>query len=162
MQKFLLSFSIVLLLWVALAGFTVSELLLGIVVASLIALLVTNHTKVGSLNHNPFVVLIKFTFIYVPFFIYKLVQANFQMSKTVLSPSVQINPGFVRIKIKLNGDISKFTLANSITLTPGTIALDIKDNELYVHSVNLTGKNENEHYDNIAGDFEKVLGGIFA
>jgi len=52
-------------------------------------------------------------------------------------------------------------LANSITLTPGTLSIDIVDDYIYVHTVDVKGKNEDENQKEISKSFENILGGIF-
>jgi multicomponent Na+:H+ antiporter subunit E len=105
--------------------------------------------------------LLKFVFIYLPVFIWKLILANFDVARRVLSPKIPLNPGIVRIKTDLKGDFGKLTLANSITLTPGTLSIDIDEDYLYVHTVDVIGKNEAENKKAISESFEKILGGIF-
>lgn len=161
MKKIMTSFVIIFLLWIALAGTNTSELLLGIAVSLIFALLISRNTGIGSFHARTIGSILKFTLLYIPLFIFKLLQSNLQLAKILLSPSLPINPGIVRVKTKMNNDIGKFVLANSITLTPGTMTLDVKDNDLYVHCVDVQGKDENEHFENISKDFEKVLGGIF-
>ena len=61
----------------------------------------------------------------------------------------------------LKGDFAKLMLANSITLTPGTLSVDIKDQNLYVHTVDVKGKTAEENREIISGLFERILGVIF-
>jgi len=105
--------------------------------------------------------LVKFVFIYIPVFIWKLLLANLDIARRVLSPKIPLNPGIVKIKTGLPGDFGKLTLANSITLTPGTLSIDVEDDYIYVHTVDVKGKSETENQAIISGTFEKILGGIF-
>ena len=70
---------------------------------------------------------VKFVFVYIPVFLYKLVLANFDMAYRVLSPKLPINPRIVKVPTSLKSDFLKLVLANSITLTPGTLSLDVED-----------------------------------
>ncbi len=71
-----------------------------------------------------------------PFFI-ALAKANIDVAYRVITG--KINPGIVKIDPKLKTDLGVTMLANSITLTPGTLTVDIdeKDNNLYVHWINV-------------------------
>lgn len=161
MKKIITSFVIIFLLWIAIAGVSAPELLLGIAVALVFALLISRNTHIKSFSSRTIGSILKFTLLYIPLFIFKLLQSNLQLAKTLLSPSLHINPGIVRVKTNISNDVGKFVLANSITLTPGTITLDVEDDVLYVHCVDVKGKDEIEHFENVSKDFEKVLGGVF-
>jgi len=147
-------------IWIALAGFNLSEIILGGLVAIIVSTIISKNVDY-SFDLKILVKLLKFIFIYIPLFIYKLVIANFDVAYRVLSPSLPINPGFVKVKTKLNGNIGKLTLANSITLTPGTLSIDVDDENIYIHWIDINGENNNEYKKEICGSFEKVLGGIF-
>ncbi len=71
-----------------------------------------------------------------PFFV-ALAKANIDVAFRVISG--KINPGIVKIDPKLKTDLGITMLANSITLTPGTLTVDIdeKDNNLYIHWINV-------------------------
>jgi multicomponent Na+:H+ antiporter subunit E len=99
--------------------------------------------------------------VYLFVFIWQLLLANIDVARRVLSPTIPLNPGIVKVKTKLKGDFGKLTLANSITLTPGTLSIDIIDDELFVHTVFVKGETEEAKQQNIIEPFEKILGGIF-
>jgi multicomponent Na+:H+ antiporter subunit E len=105
--------------------------------------------------------LVKFIFIYIPVFIWKLILANLDVARRVLSPKIPLKPGIVKVPTGLKGELAKLTLANSITLTPGTLSIDIIDEHIYVHTVEVKGKTEAENQKEISGAFERILGGIF-
>lgn len=159
MKKVLSTFLVLYLLWIALAGIAVEELLVGALVSLIIAYLIRD-TSVYNFGFTIITSTIKFVFMYLPLFIWKLIAANISLAKIVLDPKLPINPGFVTISTGLKGDTSKLILANSITLTPGTLTVDVDDNELLIHWVDVQGENKNEHFKHIASGFEKTLGGI--
>jgi multicomponent Na+:H+ antiporter subunit E len=74
---------------------------------------------------------------FAPTFIKALIQSNIEVARIVLSPSLPVNPGIVKLKTTLKNDYDKLLLANAITLTPGTITLDMEDDHLYIHILNL-------------------------
>lgn len=160
MKKFVSSFLVLWAVWIMLAGFETIELLIGAIVSALIALMIFRVVDF-TLNAKTPLQVIKFIVIYIPLFIYKLVIANLQVAKIVLSPSLPIHPAFVKVKTDLKGDLGRLTLANSITLTPGTLSLDVKDDFVYIHWIDVAGVEEADYQQEICGSFEKVLGGIF-
>lgn len=159
MRRFLSAFIVFYVLWIALSGVAVEELIVGAVVALLLSFVVGHLTDYHFDGKTPLST-IKYIFMYIPLFIVKLIQANLDMAKIVLSKDLPIKPGFVILKTSLKKDISKLSLANSITLTPGTLSVDIKDEEVLIHWVKVEGS-EDQQKEAIAGAFEKQLGGIF-
>jgi len=159
MKKKLSTFLVLWIIWVLIAGFDIWEVALGGVVSLLLALIISKYVNY-SFGFGIFLSLIKFIFIYIPVFIYKLVLANLDMAYRVLSPKIPINPGFVKVPTSLKNDFGKLVLANSITLTPGTLSLDVDDGYVLVHWVNVKGKTEGSHQGKISKEFENILGGI--
>ncbi len=160
MKKTVSAFIVFYVLWLVLAGVNLQELISGAVVSLLLALVVGKFVNY-EFGPSTLVAVVKFTFLYIPLFIWKLILANLQMALIVLSPSLPIKPGFVVVKTGLQHDISKLSLANSITLTPGTLSIDIVEDEVLIHWVNVQGEDSTEQRDLISKDFEKSLGGIF-
>ena len=79
--------------------------------------------------------LIRYLFI----FSIKLVKANFEVVKLVLSPKLRIRPGFLAVPMKAKTDFEITSLANSITLTPGTISVhvDPEAETIVIHALNI-------------------------
>ncbi|MFH1825708.1 MAG: Na+/H+ antiporter subunit E [bacterium] len=98
---------------------------------------------------------------YIPIFIWEMIKANVDVAYRVLHPRLPINPGLVKIKTNLRSDVAKTVLANSITLTPGTMTVDIKDDELYIHWIDVKSQDVAEATKIIAGRFEPILARIF-
>lgn len=156
MKKIISTWLVMWAVWLLLAGFKVEEIVLGGVVTLVISFLVSKFVAFEMSMMFPLQT-IKFIFIYIPLFIYKLVIANIQLALIVLNPKLPIKPGFVKVTTALESDLGKLTLANSITLTPGTLSMDIKKDEILVHWVKVEDGQEGK----ISMDFEKVLGGIY-
>jgi len=74
---------------------------------------------------------------FTPVFIKALIQSNLQVARIVLTPSLPVNPGIVKLKTTLDNDYDKLLLANAITLTPGTITLDLDGEDIYIHILDL-------------------------
>lgn len=157
MKKYISNFIVCYAVWILLAGFSIQELILGAAVSAILAALLWKLLKLELTWKTP-VVLIAFIVIYVPVFLFELVRANIDVLFRVLNPKLPINPGFVKIGTKLKTDFGKLILANSITLTPGTISVDADDDSIYVHWIDVKGKDHAEYAERIAGRFERILG----
>lgn len=65
----------------------------------------------------------------------EVIKSNIQVAKIVLSPSLPIEPHFVKVPVKMEKDIFKVLYGNSITLTPGTLTVDILEDYYIVHAL---------------------------
>jgi multicomponent Na+:H+ antiporter subunit E len=146
--KFILLF----LVWIGLTNsLEPQELIVGAVVALVVAKYFTKDEEVDL--GKSLITYIKFT----PIFLKNLVKSNIEVAKIVLSPSLPINTGIVKLKTKLTNDHDKLLLANAITLTPGTITLELDDNELYVHVLNLDSLDRDVLQKEIVDEMERTL-----
>lgn len=137
----------------------VQEVIVGLVVSFAISIIFKRYYKI-KFNTKFVPGLFKFFFVYIPVFVWEMLKANFDVASRVLDSKVHVKPGFVKVKTSLKGDVAKLTLANSITLTPGTITVDMKDDELYVHWIEVAGTDENSKrtfYDRL----ERFLKGVY-
>lgn len=99
--------------------------------------------------------------IYIIYFIWQCVKANFDVAYRVLHPAMPIKPGIVRVNLTLRGSLARTILANSITMTPGTIAVDIIDDIMYVHWIYVRYMDHDRYAYRISGKFERILKKIF-
>lgn len=99
--------------------------------------------------------------VYIIYFTWQCVKANFDVAYRVLHPAMPIKPGIVRVRLSLQGSIARTILANSITMTPGTIAVDIIDDIMYVHWIYIRSVDHDSYAYNISGKFERILKKIF-
>ncbi len=159
MKRVLSTFVVLYVLWIAMAGVSLEELIAGAVIALVVSLVIKN-LSVYDYSIGIILSVIKFIVLYLPLFLWKLIVANVSLAKIVLNPKLPINPGFVRIKTGLDSDVSKLILANSITLTPGTLSVDVEEDELLIHWVDVKGSTQDDYFKEISKDFEKTLGGI--
>jgi len=97
------------------------------------------------------------TLLYLLFFFKELMKANLRLAKIVLSPSLPINPGFVKVRTKLENPMARLLLANSITLTPGTLTVEMEGEWLYVHWVTMDAHDIDGATDKIVTGFERYL-----
>lgn len=103
-----------------------------------------------------------YSFQYVGVFIIALIKSNIDVIFRVLSPSLPMRPGIVRVETKLKSPIARMILANSITLTPGTFVVDIQENIIYVHWIEVSDENDAAKLINsISAPFENILNKIY-
>ncbi len=99
--------------------------------------------------------------VYILYFIWECIKANFDVAYRVLHPSMPVRPGIVKIRLTLKRELARTILANSITMTPGTISVDIIGDILYVHCIYLHDTNPDNYTYDISGKFERILTKIF-
>jgi len=73
--------------------------------------------------------------LFVPYLLWEVTKANFEVAYIVLHPSLPIDPSMERIRPAVPLGLPVMTLANSITLTPGTVTVDVRKREFYVHAL---------------------------
>lgn len=94
---------------------------------------------------------------YYAYFFKELVKSNFKLAAIVLSPSLPIKPGIVKVRTKLKSRMGRLMLANSITLTPGTLTVELDGEWLYVHWVTVESTDIDEATNLIVAGFESYL-----
>ncbi len=160
MKKFISAFIIFWLIWSGLSGFQIQDILIGFIVSLVLAFVVSQYLSFSFDYRILFKVSI-FIGIYIPVFLYRMVLANLDMARRILSPKIPLNPGFVKVKTKIKSKTGLFTLANSITLTPGTMSVEVDEDNIYVHWIDVQGERDEDYTEAISGRFEDILGGIF-
>ncbi|MBU0755835.1 MAG: Na+/H+ antiporter subunit E [Planctomycetes bacterium] len=95
--------------------------------------------------------------LYLPWLLYQIVVANFQVARLALSPKLKerIGPRVIRFNSRLKGEMAQVTFANSITLTPGTITVRITNDEFVVHALS------RELAAGLPGDMETRIARVF-
>ncbi len=154
-------FVLLFLIWLMLTGsFEPVSLLTGFALAALFAFIFGKNSMVfGKLRFTPKMFL--YSVLYLLVFIRELIKSNINVAMRVISPSLPINPGIVKIKTRLKSPMGRLILANSITLTPGTLTIDIKDDTLYIHWIDVKTLDPEQAAREIIGKFEKYLEVIY-
>lgn len=104
---------------------------------------------------------IAYALAYIPYLTLAILKANFDVARRIVSPTIPINPGIVRVRTKLTSPTGRTLLANSITLTPGTLSVEIRDEYLFIHWIDVTDMDEEGATREIVAGFEKYLEVIF-
>jgi len=154
-------FVLLFLIWLLLTGtFELTSLLLGLTLAVTLALIFGKNSNVfGRFRMTPKVFV--YSLIYLFVLSWEIVKSNIDVALRVLNPKLPINPGIVKVKTRLKSPIGRMILANSITLTPGTLTIDMKDDELYIHWIDVKTLDTEEASRKILGKFEKLLEVIY-
>jgi len=159
--RYIVAFLLFATIWLLLAGkVNADELFIGTLVTLLVILLTSSHLK--FLDDIQFTMGMPFSVLqYLLVFFRALIEANVDMARRVLSPSMPVYPAIVEVHTELKSPLGKLLLANSITLTPGTLTVDVLDDTLLVHWIDARGAVDMQHTTSlIAGRFEKHLAGI--
>ncbi|MDP8204758.1 MAG: Na+/H+ antiporter subunit E [Candidatus Tenebribacter mawsonii] len=160
-MKYITLFIIIFVLWLLITfNLETPNLIVGALVALLTSLVfgksfLKDSKKFFQLQRYFWII------IYLVIFIWECIKANLDVAYRVLSPSMPIKPGIVKVKTALKTDIGKTFLANSITMTPGTITVDIIDDEFYIHWIFVSSKEPEQYTNKILGRFEKYIKRIF-
>ena len=91
------------------------------------------------------------------YFFKELVKSNLRLAAIVLSPSLPINPGIVKVRTRLKSRMGRLLLANSITLTPGTLTVELEGEWLYIHWVTVESTDIDAATADIVAGFESYL-----
>jgi multicomponent Na+:H+ antiporter subunit E len=76
---------------------------------------------------------------YYPWLFRQIIVANFDVTRRVLSPRLDIDPVCSMIPASQRSDVALVTFANSITLTPGTVSLSVFPGRIHVHALSRGG-----------------------
>jgi multicomponent Na+:H+ antiporter subunit E len=154
-------FATLLLFWLMLMGsLTLDVLVVGVLASLLIAVLYPNGLSFFTeFRATPaaFVAGLR----YYGYFFKELVKSNLLLTSTVLTPSLPIKPGIVKVRTRLKSRMGRLMLANSITLTPGTLTVAMDGEWLYVHWVNVQSEDIEAATAEIVAGFERYLEVIY-
>ena len=150
-------FATLLLFWLMLQGSLASDVLIvGSLVSFAIALLYRDGLSFFTeFRATPQAFIAGFR--YYGYFFKELVISNFKLAAIVVSPSLPINPGIVKVRTKLKSRMGRLMLANSITLTPGTLTVELEGEWIYVHWVTVDSTDIEAATQQIVAGFERYL-----
>jgi multicomponent Na+:H+ antiporter subunit E len=150
-------FVTLLLFWLMLQGSLASDvLIIGALVSLAIALLYREGLSFFTeFRGTPQAFVAGFR--YYGYFFKELFKSNFRLAAIVLSPSLPIDPGIVKVRTKLKSRMGRLMLANSITLTPGTLTVELDGEWIYVHWVTVDSTDVEAATQQIVTGFESYL-----
>ncbi len=109
------------------------------VVGSVIVLFIMGYTKdmlftpqeTNLFNVKKILLFLKF----IGILLIEILKSNIQVAKIVLSPSLPIEPSFIRVPRTFKRDFDKVIYANAVTLTPGTLTVDVDEDGFLIHAL---------------------------
>lgn len=160
-RRIAVMFATLLLFWVMLMGrVTADVLIVGVMVSLAIALLFPSGLSFFTefrATPEAFAAGIR----YYGLFFKELVKSNLKLAAIVLSPSLPIKPGIVKVRTRLKSRMGRLMLANSISLTPGTLTVEMDGEWLYVHWVSVGSTDVEGATAEIVAGFERYLEVIY-
>ncbi len=151
-QKVIFAFLFLLLIWVMIAGFEREEIVLGVVVSSIIALVSSREFIKGSVAAKFHPRRWVMFFIYMIVFVAAEIYSHLSLAWSIITGIT--GPKIFNIKSKFREPVPLTVLGNSITLTPGTLTLDIKGRNVVACCIDSKSRS-------IIKVFETFLEGIF-
>lgn len=150
-------FVTLMLFWLMLSGnLDTDVLIVGAVASLIIALLYRDGLSFFTeFRFTPQAIVAGFR--YYGYFLRELFKSNLNMAAIVLSPSLPITPGIVKVRTRLKSRMGRLMLANSITLTPGTLTVEMAGEWLYIHCVTLGATDIEAATAEIVSGFESYL-----
>lgn len=150
-------FVTLMLFWLMLSGnLDTDVLIVGAVASLIIALLYRDGLSFFTeFRFTPQAIVAGFR--YYGYFLQELFKSNLKMAAIVLSPSLPITPGIVKVRTRLKSRMGRLMLANSITLTPGTLTVEMAGEWLYIHCVTVGATDIEAATAEIVSGFESYL-----
>lgn len=143
--------------WVLLNGTpTFDSLVLGVLVSLTIAWLYRDGLSFFT-EFKATPEAFKAGFRYYGYFFRELAKSNLNVARIVLSPSLPLTPGIVKVRTRLRSRMGRLMLANSITLTPGTLTVEVDGEWLYIHCVTVESADVETATASIVAGFEHYL-----
>lgn len=160
-RHYVFVFVLAFIAWMLLAGnLHAQELAAGALVAAVVTALSGRHLAVFTgIRFTPAALVHAAAFLLS--FFRALIEANIDLARRVLTPSLPIRPDLVEIETTLTSPLGRLLLTSAITLTPGTLSVDVQGNRLTVHWVYCPpGLDMQAKAQAIAGGFERHLKGF--
>lgn len=87
----------------------------------------------------------------------ELIKANYELTRIVLSPKIDIHPGFFAYPCELEEEWEVALISALISLTPGTLIVAISDDysTIYIHGINAL--DVDKEIATIKNSFEKLI-----
>ncbi len=121
--------------WILLSGEFTFILMTSGIVASLMVAYLSHDIFIGKADIKVETGRVLKFIKYLPWLLWKVILANFEIAYLVLHPKMLVDPQIVRFKPDLKTDLGIVTLANSITLTPGTVTVEANKEEFVIHAI---------------------------
>ncbi|WP_309493037.1 Na+/H+ antiporter subunit E [Candidatus Hecatella orcuttiae] len=166
LTRLFLVFIVLFGLWCALVGvFAADELLVGALSSLLVAFFTSRLMVSGGVRDKVDPAKWFWAVVYfVYYWFYAEVKAHFSVIKRILSPSLPIRPGIVKVPYTTQSDCGIVCVANSITNTPGTVTVEVDEAEkcYYVHWIDVLSLDPQVCRREISSKFEEYTKRFFS
>ena len=125
-------FALLILYFIFVGAFSVTNLVLGVIVAALLTVFCRKFVTGPAEKVNPRKIRKKFC--YFLFLIGEIFKSNIAVAKKIWSKD-PLTPKLVRFRSGLKTQSGNVLVANSITLTPGTYTCELEDGSFAVHGL---------------------------
>lgn len=131
----IISLTIVLaVVWWLLSGYLI-PLILALGAGSILAVVWIVH-RMDSIDHETHPVRLALgSLTYIPWLLWEIVLANYDVAKAILVGGDSIRPRLMAIKAGQTSEVGQVTYANSITLTPGTVTIGADGRDFTIHAL---------------------------
>lgn len=134
-------FPIWLLYMLLTSNWAVNNIITGLILAGLVALLVRPVQRPFAWKRLPDALLA--TLLYLGRLLWELLVSGIQVARIVLSPSLPIKPGIIAIPSQCESDLGVALSAHAITLTPGEMVVEIDERRvMYTHVLDASDADE--------------------
>ncbi|MBN2611659.1 MAG: Na+/H+ antiporter subunit E [Bacteroidales bacterium] len=96
---------------------------------------------------------------FVIFYILKLVQSNIIIAWEILTPKMDIKPGFITAPLKISTDFELLLLSNLVSMTPGSLSIHISEDKKQI-LIHVLYKNNEDNLLKEIDEFQKKIGRI--
>ena len=143
------------ILWLLLSGHFADPLLLGLGLASVVAVVLIAH-RMDVIDHEGHPIHLSWrALIYWPWLIKEIVKANFDVAKAILRLPGGIEPTVFSVTASQHSELGRVIYANSITLTPGTVTIELDQDQVTVHALTSGAKEGVE-----SGDMDRRVAAV--
>ncbi len=122
------------IVWWLLSGFVIPLIVMLGIGSILSVVFVANRMDAVDHESHPVHLAIGGVF-YVPWLLWEIVKANYDVAKAILIGGDSIRPRLMVVKASQSSEVGRVTFANSITLTPGTVTIGVEDDVFTIHSL---------------------------
>lgn len=100
-------------------------------------------------------------FVFLLFYLKEMVKANLQLARDILSPTMRLQPGIVKVHTNAKNGRQTLALFNLVTMTPGSLCLDVNDDHSCIYIHGLYVKSHDEFEKEIIDGIEKKMLEVF-
>ena len=123
------------------SNFELSNIIVGAIIALLLAMLVRPHTQAINWQNSPIMILALVR--YIVLLVWDVFLNGLKVAYIVLTPNLQIKPGILAVRSGCKTEIGTALSAFAITAAPGEMVIEISDDGImYTHCLIAVDKDE--------------------